>query len=529
MPSIAICCIKGNNVTKELIINVAPTGVEIALLEEKKLVELHNEKADASFSVGDLYLGRVKKLIPGLNAAFVDVGFEKDAFLHYTDLSPYARSIIKFTTQAMNVGGGAAFDFGSFESEPEIIKTGKINEVLGGKPNILVQILKEPIAAKGPRLSCEISLPGRYVVLTPFNEVVAVSKKIHSSEERKRLHKIVEAIKPKNFGVIVRTAAEGKTTSELHQDLLELEATWKSIQQNLNGAIAPAKIMGEKDKTKSILRDLLNEDFNKVIINDKNIYNDTRSYIQKIAPDKEDIISYHNNGVPVFDQYGITKQVKSSFGKTVNLNSGAYLIIEHTEALHVIDVNSGYKSISNNQEENALQTNMEAAEEIARQLRLRDIGGIIVIDFIDMKLPDNKKKLQEAMEAYMKSDRAKHAVLPVSKFGLMQITRQRMRPEVNINTSEVCPVCNGSGKINSTLLLEDEIEKRLQYLVTHSHKQLTLVVNPIVYSHFTKGLFTSIFKRWKRRYKSKLSIQKNNNYHLIEFKFFDSNEEEIKF
>jgi ribonuclease G len=529
MSSIAICCIKGNKVTKELIINVAPTGVEIALLEEKKLVELHNEKADASFSVGDLYLGKVKKLIPGLNAAFVDVGFEKDAFLHYTDLSPYARSIIKFTTQAMNVGGGASFDFGAFQSEPEIIKTGKINEVLGSKPNILVQILKEPIAAKGPRLSCEISLPGRYVVLTPFNEIVAVSKKIHSAEERKRLHKIVEAIKPKNFGVIVRTAAEGKSTSELHQDLLELESAWKSIQQNLNGAIAPAKIMGEKDKTKSILRDLLNEDFNKVIINDKNIYNDTRSYIQKIAPDKEDIISYHNNGVPVFDQYGITKQVKSAFGKTVNLNSGAYLIIEHTEALHVIDVNSGYKSISNNQEENALQTNMEAAEEIARQLRLRDIGGIIVIDFIDMKLPDNKKKLQEAMEAFMKSDRAKHSVLPVSKFGLMQITRQRMRPEVNINTSEICPVCNGSGKINSTLLLEDEIEKRLQYLVTHSHKQLTLVVNPIVYSHFTKGLFNSIFKKWKRRYKSKLSIQKNTNYHIIEFKFFDSNEEEIKF
>lgn len=514
---------------KELIINVAPSGVEIALLEDKKLVELHNEKADASFAVGDLYLGKVKKLIPGLNAAFVDVGFEKDAFLHYTDLSPFARSILKFTQAAMNDKGENAFDFSKFQIEPEIIKTGKINEVLNGKPNVLVQILKEPIAAKGPRLSCELSLPGRFVVVTPFNEIVAVSKKIHSAEERKRLHKIVEAIRPKNFGVIVRTAAEGKSTAELHHDLLSLVETWKSIQHNLKGAEAPAKIMSEQDKTTSILRDLLNVDFNRVVINDKNIYNDTRSYIQKIAPDKTEIVTFYNNGLPVFDQYGITKQVKSSFGKTVNLPSGAYLIIEHTEALHVIDVNSGYKSISNNQEENALQTNIEAGEEIARQLRLRDIGGIIVIDFIDMKLPDNKRKLQEAMEEYMKADRAKHAVLPISKFGLMQITRQRMRPEVNINTSEVCPTCGGTGKISSTLLLEDEIEKRLHYLVTHSHKNLTLVVHPIVHSHLTKGFFSSIVKKWNRKYKTKLKVGSNTSYHLIEFHFFDEQEEEIKF
>ena len=514
---------------KELIINAAPSGVEIALLEDKKLVELHNEKADANFGVGDLYLGKVKKLIPGLNAAFIDVGFEKDAFLHYTDLSPYARSILKFTQQAMNDQNENGFDFAKFQIEPEIVKTGKINEVLNGKPNVLVQILKEPIAAKGPRLSCELSLPGRFVVVTPFNEIVAVSKKIHSSEERKRLHKIVEAIRPKNFGVIVRTAAEGKSTSELHQDLLTLIETWKGIQENLKGAQAPAKILSEQDKTTSILRDLLSEDFNRIVVNDKNIYNDTKSYIQRIAPDKAEIISYYNNGSPLFDHFGITKQVKSSFGKTVNLPSGAYLIIEHTEALHVIDVNSGYKSVSNNQEENALQTNLEAAEEIARQLRLRDIGGIIVIDFIDMKLPDNKRRLQDSMEVFMKTDRAKHAVLPISKFGLMQITRQRMRPEVNITTTEFCPSCGGTGKVSSTLLLEDEIEKRLHYLITHSHKSLTLYVHPIVYSHLTKGWFNSIVKKWKRKYKISLKVKANTNYHLIEFHFYDHHEEEIKF
>ncbi len=514
---------------KELIINTTPQGVEIALLEDKKLVELHNEKADASFGVGDLYLGKVKKLIPGLNAAFIDVGFEKDAFLHYTDLSPFARSILKFTQLNINDKSENGYDFSKFTVEPEIVKTGKINEVLGGKPNVLVQILKEPIAAKGPRLSCEISLPGRFVVLTPFNDIVAVSKKIHSSDERKRLQKIVEAIKQKNFGVIVRTAAEGKNTAELHEDLTALVNTWKTIQKNLNGAVAPAKILSEQTKATSMLRDLLTEDFNRIVVNDPNIYNDTRSYIQKIAPDKIDIVSHYNNGAAIFDHFGITKQVKSAFGKTVNLPSGAYLIIEHTEALHVIDVNSGYKSVSNNQEDNALQTNMEAAEEIARQLRLRDIGGIIVVDFIDMKLPENKKKLQDAMDGFMRFDRAKHAVLPISKFGLMQITRQRMKPEMNINTSEFCPTCNGTGKITSTLLLVDEIEKKLLYLVTHQHKNLTISVHPILHSHLTKGWwFNSIKAKWKKKFSTRISVSQNNNYHLTEFHFFDQDEEEIK-
>jgi ribonuclease G len=514
---------------KELIINAAPQGVEIALLEDKKLVELHHEKADASFAVGDLYLGKVKKLIPGLNAAFVDVGFEKDAFLHYTDLSPYARSLLKFTQQAISDNTPQGFNFANFQVEPEIIKTGKINEVLSGKPNILVQILKEPIAAKGPRLSCEISLPGRFVVITPFNDIVAVSRKIHSAEERKRLQKIVEAIKPKNFGVIVRTAAEGKNTAELHEDLAELVEMWQTIQGNLKGSVAPAKILSEQTKATSMLRDLLNEDFNRVVVNDRNIYNDTRNYIQRIAPEKAEIVSFYNNGLPIFDQYGITKQVKAAFGKTVNLPSGAYLIIEHTEALHVIDVNSGYKSVGNNQEQNALETNLEAAAEISRQLRLRDLGGIIVVDFIDMKLPDNKRKLLEAMEECMRPDRAKHAVLPISKFGLMQITRQRMKPEVNINTQEVCPSCAGTGKISSTLLLEDEIEKNLSYLITHQHKDLTLVVHPIMHAYLTKGsLFKSKQWKWRWKYGQKVKIRENTNYHLTEFHFFDKHDDEIK-
>jgi len=514
---------------KELIINATPNGVEIALLEDKKLVELHNETSDAGFAVGDLYLGKVKKIIPGLNAAFVDVGFEKDAFLHYTDLSPYAQSLIKYTSLCQNDNSPNGLDFNKFTIEPEIVKTGKISEVLGGKPSILVQILKEPIAAKGPRLSCEISLPGRFVVVTPFNNIVAVSRKIHSSEERKRLQKIIEAIKPKNFGVIVRTAAEGKNTAELHEDLSALVQMWKTIQQNLKGASAPQIILSEQNKTNSILRDLLSADFNRIVVNDKSIYQETKNYIQKVAPEKAEIVSLYNSSAPIFDTFGVTKQVKSTFGKTVNLNSGAYLIVEHTEALHVIDVNSGYKSVSNNQEQNALETNLEAADEIARQLRLRDLGGIIVVDFIDMKQVENKKKVLDAMELAMEADRAKHSALAISKFGVMQITRQRMKPELNINTQEICPSCNGTGKISSTLVLEDDIENNLSYLITHKHNNLKLVVNPIIHAYLTKGFFwNNKMAKWNKKLGQKTQLEANSNYHLTEYRFYNSHGEEIK-
>jgi ribonuclease G len=327
--------------------------------------------------------------------------------------------------------------------------------------------------------------------------------------------------------VIVRTAAEGKHTGELHEDLLGLINTWKNIQKNLKGAVPPTKIMSEEGKTNSILRDLLTEDFNKIVVNDKNIFNDTKTYLQRIAPEKTDILTFHSNGSPIFDSYGVTRQVKASFGKTVNLPSGAYLILEHTEALHVIDVNSGYKSVGNNQEENAFETNLEAAAEISRQLRLRDIGGIIVVDFIDMKLPEHKKKLAEQMEQFMRKDRAKHAVLAISKFGLMQITRQRMKPETNINTMELCPSCGGTGKVSSTLVLEDEIEKNLSYLIMQKHTGLTIEVHPILDAYLTKGLISKRMK-WSFKFRQKIKVRPNTNYHLTEFHFFDINNDEIK-
>jgi ribonuclease G len=515
---------------KELIIQSSEAGIEIALLEEKKLVELHYDNSGGQFNVGDLYLGKVKKIMPGLNAVFVDIGHDKDAFLHYTDLSPYFKSLVKFTEMSIAEKQHSDFDFSKFQLEPEIVKTGKINEVVVNKPRLLVQILKEPISSKGPRISCEVSLPGRFIVVTPFNNFVNVSRKIHSTEERKRLQRIIESIKPNNFGVIVRTAAEGQSTAELHKDLLQIIDAWKSIQFNLKGATPPQKILSEQNKTTSLLRDLLNKDFNKIVANDSSIVKDAKEYIANVAPGRENIVSLYNNGATIFDHYGISKQVKSSFGKTVMLDSGGYLIIEHTEALHVVDVNSGHKFSNDNQEETALNTNLEAAKEIARQLRLRDIGGIIIVDFIDMKSADNRRDIAAYVEDLMKDDRAKHSVLPLSKFGLLQITRQRLRPEIKISTSEVCPSCEGSGKVRSSQLLIDDIEKHVKYLKANLNAKLELHVHPIVKSHLTKGLlWNSIFAKWKKNYGA-FTIVEDEGFEFLQYKFFDNNTgEEIKF
>jgi ribonuclease G len=520
-------------VNKELVINSTSSGVEIALLEDKRLVELHYDNDD-QYAVGDLYLGRVRKIAAGLNAVFVEIGHSKDAFLHYTDLSPQFKSLQKFT-QAVTAPqqAGAGFDYGNMQLEPEILKTGKITDVLKTRDQVLVQILKEPISSKGPRISCELTLPGRFIVLSPFNNFVTISRKITNNDERKRLQRIIEAIKPKNFGVIVRTAAEGQSTAELHQDLLDLAASWTSMQENLAKSTAPSKILSEKNKTTSILRDLLNEDFNAVICNDEHIIAEAKTYVSRIAPDKIKIVSGYKSTVPIFDHYGISKQVKSSFGKTVMLPTGGYLIIERTEAMHVVDVNSGHKFGKENQEETSLSTNVLAAKELARQLRLRDLGGIIIVDFIDMKNPDHKKVVFNEMELAMRGDRARHSILPVSKFGLMQITRQRLRPEIEINTGETCPTCLGTGAVRSTTLITDDIENKLAYIIKQGTSQLALHVNPILYSHFTKtkGFFgtNNLNKEWNKRLGAKIKIVEEQHYELISYTIHDGvSGEEIK-
>ncbi len=518
---------------KELIINATASGTEIALLEDKSLVELHYDNTNAEFGVGDLYLGKIKKVMPGLNAVFVDIGHEKDAFLHYSDLSPKFKTLLKFTQECISATKTKPVDFANFKQEEEIVKTGLITQVITGKPNILVQVLKEPISSKGPRISCELSLPGRFIVITPFSDFVSVSKKIVSQDERKRLQRIIESIKPKNFGVIVRTAAEAQSSAELHKDLLELTNSWEQMTNNLRNAKPPMKILGEKSRATSILRDLLSEDFNGIITNDQEVLQEAKTFLKRIAPEKLNIIQYYENKIPVFDHYGINKQIKASFGKTVLMSNGGYLIIERTEALHVVDVNSGSKFGSDNQEDNSVQTNLVAARELARQIRLRDLGGIIVVDFIDMKLPENKKILQMEMEKCMATDRARHNILPINKFGLIQITRQRLRPEVNINTGESCPTCNGTGSVRSSEVLMDDIENKLSYLVKHNSKELALHVHSIVFSHVTKGKgllgLNNILKTWNKKLGIKLQVVEEPHYELIQYSIHDtSSGEEIK-
>ena len=526
-----LCCIvivKTNAVDKELIINSTPVEVEIALLENKKLAELHRQKTNSNFTVGDIFLGKTRKLIPGLNAAFIDIGYKKDAFLHYTDLGPKLRSLLKFTKGAMS-GGMKEYRLDNFKIESEIIKTGKIDQVLDKKESILVQVLKEPISTKGPRLSCEITIPGRYVVLTPFTNVVAVSKKVSNNDERKRLQRLVESIRPKNFGVIVRTAAEGKGVADIHEEILSLLGKWGQIHSQLHNAKAPKKLLSELDKTSSILRDILTESFNKIIVNDKQLSDNIKTYLKQIAPEQVGIVNYYGGKKPVFDNFGITKQIKGSFGKTATMSSGAYIVIEHTEAMHVIDVNSGHKiSNSIDQESNAIAVNLESAGEIARQLRLRDIGGLIIIDFIDVKKQENKKLLYQKMREFMKKDRAQHTVLPLSKFGLMQITRQRVKPELNISTTEKCPTCKGTGKISPSILLTDKLEADVEAIINSIvPKKLTLEVHPYIYGYLNQGV-PSQQMRWSWKHKQWIRLKSNSNLAIMSYHFYDEHDDEIR-
>jgi ribonuclease G len=512
----------------ELFINVTPSEVVIALLCDKRLVELSREKSDTGFSVGDILLGKIKRIMPGLNAAFVDVGYEKDAFLHYLDLGPNILSLIKFSTQAIQKQSNTHL-LADFSLEKEILKTGKINEVLKPNQSIMVQVMKEPISSKGPRLTTDITLPGRFLVLIPFSDKINISQKILRLEERERLRRLVQSIKPKNFGAIIRTAAENKSVAELDADMRNLLDKWEKLWKALADAVPVKVLLGEMDRSMTILRDRVNPSFTNIYVNDYKYYERIKAYLHTIAPDKKNIVQYYKGSEPLFEHFGIDKQIKASFGRTVNLKSGGYLIIEHTEAMHVIDVNSGSRTQSNtDQESNAIAVNIEAAEEIARQLRLRDIGGIIVCDFISMHNANNKKILYEKMKTAMAPDPATHTILPPSKFGLIQITRERVRPQVKEKTTEKCPACGGSGEVQSSILLIDQIENDLQYLIKEQNqKNIILTVHPFIEAYLTKGIF-NIKMKWFLKYHTRIKVKPMSSYHILEYHFFNKDEEEIK-
>ena len=504
----------------DLIIDSRPSEVVIALLRNGLLIELHKQKHDNNFSVGDIYLGKVKKTVPGLNASFINIGYEKDGFLHYLDLGPQFNSFKNFTRKAIDKKLNTA-SLKNFKKEKTLEKDGKINSALKGGDLLLTQISKEPISTKGPRLTTEISIAGRYMVLLPFSDKVSVSQKIEDSEEKARLKKLIRSIKPPGFGVIIRTVATEKKVAELDKDLKNLYKKWQIISKKLKGAQPNTRILGELNRSASLLRDLLSAKFNNIHVNSPELKEELKEYLSRISPEQEKIVKLHKKDTPIFQEFNVTKQIKGAFGKNVTMKKGVYLVIEHTEALHVIDVNSGKKVDSKkDQEANALAVNLEAAAEVARQLRLRDMGGIIIVDFIDMKQEKNKKLLTEKMKEAMSTDKAKHNILPPTRFGLIQITRQRVRPEMNIDTQESCPMCSGNGKIGSSLLLIDQIETKLQNLTENQKGNIHMSTHPFVASYINKkeGWFSSsISKQWSNKFRREIIVSPDDRLHLLEY------------
>ena len=515
--------------TSELIVDVGSQEVSIAITEEKQLVEFQKEHQSETFSVGNIYLGRVKKIMPGLNACFIDVGSEKEAFLHYSDLGPQFYSLQKYLKQITS-DRKKSFPIAKASSMPEKKKEGNISEALQTGQEILVQVTKEPINTKGPRLTCELSFAGRFLILIPFEDKVSVSSKIKSPEERTRLKQLLQSIKPKNFGIIVRTVAEGKKVAELDSELSSLVNSWESLVGKVQKSTKPPAIVHEEsDRTLALLRDLFNPSYESIHVNNADVYNRIRDYVSIIAPESVNIIKLYRGELPIFDHFGITKQIKSSFGRIVSFKGGAYLVIEHTEALHVVDVNSGNRARNNasNQEENALEVNLGAADELARQLRLRDMGGIIVVDFIDMDKAEHRHKLFERMTENMGRDRAKHNILPLSKFGLMQITRQRVRPATSLEVEERCPVCHGKGKVQPSLLFTETLESKIEILTESvGIKRFKLHVHPYVAAYIKKGII-SLYRKWQMKYGMGIRVIPDQKLAYLEYQFYDKDGNEV--
>ena len=512
----------------ELIVDVQSSEISIALLEDSRLVSLQKETRNLAYAVGDIYLAKVKKLMPGLNAAFVNVGYDKDAFLHYLDLGSQFSSYSEFLEKALDKQQRPLPQVSKMTLLPDIDKHGTITDRLKQGQELMVQIVKEPISSKGPRLTKEISLTGRYMVLMPFSDKVSISQKIKSPEEKVRLRQLIKSILPKHFGVIVRTSAEGKRVAELNHEMKTLVKYWEDAVAKARTATAPALIFEEESRTVGVLRDIFSPNFESIHVNDREVYEQIRNYVSLIAPEKADIVKLYEGEQPIFDHFGITRQIKSSFGKTVSFKSGAYIIIEHTEALHVVDVNSGNRTkASADQESNALEVNLRAADEIARQLRLRDMGGIIVIDFIDMAKAEHRQALYDHMREIMANDRARHNILPLSKFGLMQITRQRVRPALDIETYETCPSCYGKGVVRPSLLFTDTLKEKLHYLIDDLQvTDFIMYVHPFVDAYIKKGLL-SVYRRWRMELGRKFKILPDQSLAYLEYKVIDRDRNEI--
>ena len=507
----------------ELIVDVTPQEIAIALTEDDRLMEVNREKRGIdTFAVGNIYYGRVKKIMPALNAAFVDVGHEKEAFLHYLDLGSGFLTTQKYVTKVVSDRRRIP-EIHKIERQPECTKEGQIGDYLKVGDTLLVQVIKEPINSKGPRLSAEISITGRNFVLIPFIDKVMVSNKISRNSERGRLKQLVQSIKPHGFGVIVRTVAEDKRVAELDNELRILVKRWEECVRTLQHKEPISLISQELGRTIGIIRDIFSPEFENIHVNDQSVYEEIKQYLELIAPEASKVVKLYTGDQPIFDKFDITRQMKTGLGRTVGFKKGGYLIMDRTEALFSIDVNSGSKKLFEDQEQNAFHFNMLAADEIVHQLRLRDIGGIIVVDFIDMDDKGNQQALYDRMRELMSHDRAKHNVLPLSKFGLMQITRQRVRPAVEMDVMETCPTCMGKGKIQSSIFFTEQIVEQIETMVAQHGRGLRLHLHPFVYAYICKGIWNQK-RQWALRYG--VRVIENQSLGMLETKFFTRKGEE---
>lgn len=535
-------CKKSTNVNSQLIIDVDPKNgqTKIALLEDSKLVEYRTDNRNSKgFSLGDIYVGVVTRVMPSLNASFIDIGHKHQAFLHYNDLGLHVEHMLNCVKRATKTKVGSGEELLSLftpaqgaqgEDASKLPKDGKISNYLKHGQLVIVQIAREAYASKGPSLTTDISLAGRNMVLTPFDSALKMSSKLRAQDEAKRLNILMRSILPEGFGAIVRTAAAGKTVQTLNSELEELLGRWRAALEQLSApGKFPRRLLSELNASSALIRDNLNGSYSEIDVNDRELYDEIRSYLSQIDPGAVDMVKlYTSKRVPIFDQYDVTKQVRRSLGRTVDFHKGSYLIIEHTEALHVIDVNSGSGSKNAaSSEESAFEVNFAACDEIARQLRLRDIGGIIVIDFIDMRSAENRKTIYDRMRELLARGKVTHKVLPLTDFGLMQITRQRRGPDQRVDVSEKCPSCNGTGRIDSAVTLEEDILAQYILLAEKKlYKMVELRVHPFVEAYFTVGLF-SRRRKMVQKYGLKLRVQGGASYPLLKFDFFDEHGDQI--
>lgn len=502
----------------QIIIHSSGKQTRVALLEHGELAQIFIESEDNQRTVGNIYLGRVHKVMSGIRAAFIDLGMEKDAFLHFSDAGDHLGQYIKMMNGEKAIPSSANKELKKFDKLSNNDKQILAGKMLRNGQNLLVQIVKEPIGSKGPRVSTDITIAGRFLVLIPMGEYIALSKKINNGKERRRLKSIVGEMLPEGFGVIVRTVAQGQDKESIENDMRTVLQKWERLLKKYEESAPPALLYKDLDITESLIRDLFAKQYDRVLIDDPQLHKSIKSYVSQIAPKMLPSVQLYKGKDHIFDHVGIGNDVNSIFSPRVRMPSGGYLIFEQTEAMYVVDVNSGPYAAKQRQEDNSLKTNLEAAREIAKQLRLRDIGGIIVVDFIDLRDDKNRKKIYDELRKEFKKDQAKTNLLGMSDFGLVQITRQRIRPSVVNSVSKVCPMCGGTGTVVSQDTIITDIESWISKLkYSTKYRAVDIYVNPFLKSFLTKGLFSPRWK-WMLTYKMRITFIADENVSLNEFK-----------